>query len=74
MTLVVIKSGGSWDTIVHMFKIKGPTLLRLISGFISKIQPYCIENFVKIYDERYRMNYINEKEKLFRIFLIPLRL
>ena len=68
MTLVVSKHVGSWATIGQMFKIKGPTLLRLISGFMAKTQPYCIENFVKKYDEKYCMNYINEKEKLFKNF------
>ena len=53
MTLVVMKHGNSWNTIGHIFKIKVPTLLRLILGFVEKIQAFCIEHLVTKYDNKY---------------------
>ena len=34
MTLVVLKHGGLWDFLDKMFRIKEPTFVRLITGFM----------------------------------------
>lgn len=35
--IVVLKHGGSWNKLAHIFRVKGPTFMRLITGFMAKI-------------------------------------
>ena len=46
MTLTVMKHGGSWDSLAHMFQVKAPTFIRLISGFMQKLYPHAVERYV----------------------------
>ncbi len=65
MCLVVLKHGGSWDALGTIFCIKGPTFMRLITQCVSKIVPLSVERFVKKYDQKMTMQYLNEKGQLF---------
>ncbi len=66
MCLVVLKHGRSWDTLCTIFRIKSPTFMRLITGFVSKIVPFSVERFVKKYDQKMTMQCLNEKGQLFK--------
>ncbi len=49
MTLTVLKYGGSWDQLAHMFNIKSPTFMRLITNFMTKIEGFAVERLVTKY-------------------------
>jgi len=66
MCLAVLKHGGSWDTLGTVFRIKGPTFMRIMTGFMAKIAPFCAVRFVKKYDEKMGMAFLNEKKTLFK--------
>ena len=68
MLLVVMKHKSAWDQVGLMFQVKAPTFIRLIHGFMDKIYEFCIDRFVTRYDERFSMNELNERGKLFKSF------
>ncbi|KAG3022294.1 hypothetical protein PC119_g9313 [Phytophthora cactorum] len=39
MLLVVMKCGGTWDMLSRIFKIKTPTFIKTITGFIEVVAP-----------------------------------
>ncbi len=40
--------------------------MRLITRFVSKIVPFSVKRFVKKYDQKMTMQYLNEKGQLFK--------
>lgn len=48
MSFVVINHRGSWDTLGHIFCIKGPPFMMLITNFISKLNHFVRNDLLKI--------------------------
>ena len=46
MRLTVMMHGGSWNSLAHMFQVKAPTFIRLISGFMQKLYPHAVERYI----------------------------
>lgn len=52
MMLTVMKVGGTWDSLAHIFMIKTPTFIKTITGFIQVISPkLCDDQIGKREDE-----------------------
>eukprot|EP00171_Calliarthron_tuberculosum_P021722 IDg21722t1 len=72
MILVVMKHEGSWDQMGNMFRIKGPTFQRLITGFMDKMRKYCVERFVSRIAKTVTMEYCINNRHMFKNFLYAL--
>ena len=68
MSLVTMKYGGSWDQLGNLFRIKGPTYMKLIVGFLEKLRDFMVERFVTKFEKQCSINYLNESEQLFEHF------
>ena len=65
MKLVVLKHGGPQDFLGNMFRIKGPTSMRLITGFMENIVEKCVNNFVNKHTSNGSMQSLIDEDACF---------
>lgn len=56
MTIVVMKHPNTWAFMGNLFKFKGTTFQRMITGFLQKIEPLAYELFIEPVTEKYTMS------------------
>lgn len=50
--VIIMTHPGSCDQLRNHFRIKGPTLMKQISGFMAKVVHFCVESFVHRYNKK----------------------
>lgn len=57
MLLVVLKNGGTWEMLSHIFHIKTPTFIKTVTGFLRAVVPKLFDDWVseKADEEKMRM-------------------
>lgn len=68
MTLIVYKSGKSWDFMSSMFKNNTLTFQRMISKFVDIAGPIAYKHMVQDKEKYFKMRKLHEDKTLFRNF------
>lgn len=63
MVMVFLKHNGSWDHVGNMFRVKGPTFMSIITGFMTKLESFCVDRFVKYYNRKCVIDHQNDNKE-----------
>lgn len=71
--LVVVKHSAAWDTMGNLFKIKGATFGKLISGFIPKVADNFYEALVDYLVSKYTKSFVVSRRTTFSLQALFIR-